>query len=431
MPGRRKATPILWRWWMSLSDLSSNATLEEQNQQNTNKDNKNNSNGSDKRNNKERNTANGNTSNHEHISDKASDNKEASEGSKNNEEERGVTNSENSDNPSSKPGSESSSESNEGRQSNTNDEFSISTELVKGLLDSGIINYISLILKFGKSSLSSLRGGVWNSKEVVKLLNEELGITSKVKMEFNRFIDVFAEYENNIISYNGYNTYHIKKLLLRKYEGKPPSHYKVSREKEKLVLIIDNSGSMGQWTYVLLVLTRLARMRRDVEIYTAPNGEIKSKWDERKKRWVPANSRDIYKLRGRKILYIGDFDGANLPVELSRKNTVVYICTEDRYRYFTDHDWVYYDEEDFKGFFIRAWTIEEIIEGLKMIIKPNASKWIDFHEDHCYEGDECYNYEYEFEDDDSYDDDEDYYYDDDYDYSNNDDEDEYYYDDDE
>ncbi|MMZ68104.1 hypothetical protein D1872_307540 [compost metagenome] len=110
-------------------------------------------------------------------------------------------------------------------------------------------------------------------------------------------------------------------------------------------------------------------------------------------------------LAGRKIIYVGDYDGADTPIELSKVSEVVWIAPETRYRYAINHDWVEHDDSEFKGVFIRAWNLDEMFEGLKRVTRFYNLR-IDLHENNVYEDDE----EYE---DDYYDD---YYEDDDEEY---------------
>jgi hypothetical protein len=78
---------------------------------------------------------------------------------------------------------------------------------------------------------------------------------------------------------------------------------------------------------------------------------------------------------GRKVIYVGDFDGANTPIELSWRNEVIWIAPESRYRRFLSHSWVKYDEAKHKGAFIRAFTIGDIMKSLKKVL--GGARWID------------------------------------------------------
>jgi hypothetical protein len=84
------------------------------------------------------------------------------------------------------------------------------------------------------------------------------------------------------------------------------------------------------------------------------------------------------KLRGRRVIYVGDFDGADTPVELSWYNDVIWVCPEERYVSFREHDWVHYDESDFKGAFLRVFTLDEMLTAFrKLLSSPSLKAWID------------------------------------------------------
>ena len=78
---------------------------------------------------------------------------------------------------------------------------------------------------------------------------------------------------------------------------------------------------------------------------------------------------------GRKIIYVGDFDGANTPIELSWRNEVIWIAPESRYKRFLSHSWVKYDETKYKGAFIRVFNMDDIMKGLKRVL--GGARWID------------------------------------------------------
>ncbi len=196
-----------------------------------------------------------------------------------------------------------------------------------------------------------------------------------LQSEFYRLIEMIAEeetkqFDNLLCSKTRYN---VKKMIMRRYEGKPPTRYKMQITREGVVLILDNSGSMVIWTNMLAALAELAAQRHDVEIYVAPNGRVKEQISPTK-REVNHDSFVSRTVR-RTIIYVGDFDGGDTPVRLSWQNTVYWIAPEGRYRRFTSHDWMHYDEQWFKGFFIRVFTLEDMFDAMKKAI--TGVRWID------------------------------------------------------
>ena len=90
-----------------------------------------------------------------------------------------------------------------------------------------------------------------------------------------------------------------------------------------------------------------------------------------------------------KVLYVGDYDGANTPIELSWKTKVFWLCPESRYRRFRSHDWVSYDEIAFRGFFARTYNANEMVQALKRFagFAQFTRYWYDPHEREVFQDD--------------------------------------------
>ncbi|MGC9084549.1 MAG: hypothetical protein ACP5ME_15415, partial [Anaerolineae bacterium] len=190
-------------------------------------------------------------------------------------------------------------------------------------------------------------------------------------------LEMLAEVKTHISDPSGSETWDMKKLMFRQFERRPLSHYKVSRIRESIVLLLDSSGSMEWWEEAVRAFADAALARGDVELYIAPNGHIEERVGPRGAE--PVDHEEVMAtLRGRRIIYVGDYDGANTIIELSWANDVVWVCPESRYRRFRAHDWVNYDEIAYRGAFIRAYTIEEAISALRrVVVDPHA--WVDPH----------------------------------------------------
>jgi hypothetical protein len=121
------------------------------------------------------------------------------------------------------------------------------------------------------------RGGDINELQVVDLKTASSPARLRyLQTEFYRLIEMIAEEETKQFDslLRTKTKYNVKKMIMRRYEGKPPMRYKMSITREGAVLILDNSGSMTAWADMLTALAELAAQRRDVEIYVAPNGKI-------------------------------------------------------------------------------------------------------------------------------------------------------------
>jgi len=230
---------------------------------------------------------------------------------------------------------------------------------------------------------------VFNVEQVVDV-TEKPDDDMYYQTEFHRFIEMISEEKTKVFDSRTADEYNIRKMMFRQYERKPLEHYKQSRVKDTVVLILDNSGSMIEWAENLQVLADLALKRKDVVIYIAPNGYISERLTQRG--LVKVNHNSVVKqLKGRKIIYVGDYDGGNTPIELSWYNDVIWVCPETRYRRFKSHDWVKYNEDQFHGVFVRAYTLDEMFDAFKKILsKPFAYKlWLDYHEDEVFSDDQA------------------------------------------
>ena len=240
----------------------------------------------------------------------------------------------------------------------------------------------------------------YNTQQAFEI-DEEHNIEKQLYLTFYRLVEYLSDEEKQPTLLPGQTlVLNVKKLMMRQYERKPINAYYYYRTRSQVVLILDNSGSMTWLMDELSTFFKAAVKRKDVIIYVAPNGHIEEYYNDKTKISEPIDH--DYAIQqiirsGLPVIYVGDFDGANTPIELSWTNRVYWICTETRYKYFSHHDWVgrclkvddygncedfrpYY-EDDFKGFFGRAFNDKEIITVLKEFAK-NVYKqrfWYDKH----------------------------------------------------
>jgi hypothetical protein len=239
----------------------------------------------------------------------------------------------------------------------------------------------------GEDEDEQSQSGVYNTQQVVDVI--AVNVSSKYyQTEFYRFIELISEAKTRIFDPMGSEEFNIKKLMFRQFEKKPLNSYKMRRVREAVVILLDNSGSMEWWSNNLQVLAELAMQRNDVEIYLAPNGHIEEMLYP--KRQLVNHDEIMKRLRNRKIIYVGDFDGADTPIILSWYNDVIWICPEERYIRFLEHNWVHYDESKFKGAFLRVFTLQELFSAFKKLLSaPTLRFWYDLcNETHRCGGDE-------------------------------------------
>jgi hypothetical protein len=240
----------------------------------------------------------------------------------------------------------------------------------------------------GEDTNEQSQSGVYNIQQVVDVTSGNINNAKYYQTEFWRFIELIAEEKTRTFDPMGSDEYNVRKLMFRQFERKSLGNYKMSRVRESVVIVLDNSGSMQWWAGNLAILAELAMQRNDVEVYLAPNGHIEEMIYPRNQ--LVNHDEVVRGLRNRKIIYVGDFDGADTPIILSWYNDVIWICPEERYLNFLEHDWVHYDEGEFRGAFLRVFTLGEMFNAFRRLLSnPNLRLWYDLcNESHKCGGDE-------------------------------------------
>jgi chemotaxis protein histidine kinase CheA len=211
-------------------------------------------------------------------------------------------------------------------------------------------------------------------------------IKNQLYLAFYTFIEYLSDEENQTTLQPGSSLIlNIKKLMIRQYERKPLNAYYYYKTRSQVILILDNSGSMAWLMNELNTFFKAALKRKDVQIYVAPNGQIEEYYNDKTKQFEVIDHGDAIQQIIRSslpVIYIGDFDGANTAIELSWSTRLYWICTEKRYKYFRYHSSVQYNEEDFKGFFGRAFNGKEMVTVLKEFAKNILKQyfWYDKHD---------------------------------------------------
>jgi len=214
-----------------------------------------------------------------------------------------------------------------------------------------------------ESSEDQVNSGTYNTVQVFDYTSAKNN--TKLSRALYDFIEYIAD-ETKV--YNNLSTdyYEPKKLMLRRYQGKSLNATKSGKVRETIVVLLDNSGSMDWVREHVLETARALIQRHDAEIYFTPNGYVETQLTKQGEEQVK-HENVINKIVSQqlKVLYVGDYDGANTPIELSWKTKVFWLCPESRYRRFRSHDWVSYDESAFRGFFARTYNANEMVQALK------------------------------------------------------------------
>ncbi len=200
---------------------------------------------------------------------------------------------------------------------------------------------------------------------ITNLTLKRLGTT------FAQLVEHVAE-ERSIEDTKGYDVWDTRKLLQRTLNPQIPlSACKKGKKKEKIVLLLDTSGSCEWLADFYAQIAKVASEYDLVEIYEAPNGVICWKWNEKKKEWmeVPETENWNELFQSRIIIFFGDFDGGDSVVEASWKNTVYWFSSENRYVDMDEHSWCHYTLADFKGEYFECYGVEDFMKNVKKILK--------------------------------------------------------------
>ena len=212
----------------------------------------------------------------------------------------------------------------------------------------------------------------YNTQQAFKI-NEKHSIKRQLYLTFYRLVEYLSDEEKQPTLLPGPTlVLNVRKLMMRQYERKPINAYYYYTTRSQVVLILDNSGSMTWLIDELDTFFKAALKRKDVIIYVAPNGHIEEYYNDKTKRFEEISHEDAIQQiikSSLPVIYVGDFDGADTPIELSWSTRVYWVCTEKRYKYFRYHNGVRYNENNFKGFFGRAFDDKEIIAVLKEFVK--------------------------------------------------------------
>lgn len=220
----------------------------------------------------------------------------------------------------------------------------------------------------------------------------------KLKYAVNLLFERIAE-ELSYESEEGQVKWDAKKLLKRSIDKSIPlAKCKTSKKKEKIVLILDTSGSCKEQAGFYSQVAKVGADRDDVEIFLAPNGVLEYKYENG--RWRPVGEEDMLPearmnpeggnenwnnfFKNRTIVFFGDYDAGDSVVEASWNNNVWWFSSEgitprwdadhgieNRLGYLDlrEHSWCHYGWEDFEGIYLESGTPEEFLKNLKLLLK--------------------------------------------------------------
>ncbi|MEM1668732.1 MAG: hypothetical protein QXM53_08755, partial [Thermofilaceae archaeon] len=163
-----------------------------------------------------------------------------------------------------------------------------------------------------------------------------------------------------------------------------------SYKKDKIVVIVDTSGSCYPFADLIMRISQVALSFDLVEVYEAPNGVITSRLFLHKKQlktneiYPPISNWSNFLGNNRKIIFVGDFDGGDSVIEASFTNKVIWFSVEDRYDDMLQHSWCSYSLKNFNGIYKKNLTIEDFIKNIEEIKREYAKYEIKFKLDNFY-----------------------------------------------
>jgi len=205
-------------------------------------------------------------------------------------------------------------------------------------------------------------GGEGNNKQSFEIEIERLK-KRRLAVEFARIISKIAE---DLTGYpvDGDDEWDITAIMKRKINYRSLASCRQSREKERVILILDTSGSCYRQANFYNEIARVALKQGDIELYLAPNAEIQYKWN---REWEEIDTWN-WQWQNRTIIFFGDFDGGDMVVKASWKNKIYWFSSEgDRYKDMDEHSWCSYTLEDFKGYYYDCENEDDFIKLTKKI----------------------------------------------------------------
>ncbi|HVO83205.1 MAG TPA: hypothetical protein VMU60_02155 [Syntrophobacteria bacterium] len=162
----------------------------------------------------------------------------------------------------------------------------------------------------------------------------------------------------------GDDEWSVPDLMARHLDRRPLTQCRRSREKERVVVVIDTSGSCLHQARFFSSIATAAVAAGDVELYEAPNAGIRARKSRRG--WRPVEHRGWHFCR-RTVIFFGDFDGGDAVIRASRRNKLYWFCSETRYPDIRVHPWCSLSLRSFRGRFFRCTAEEDFIRLLRKV----------------------------------------------------------------
>ncbi|GIV25779.1 MAG: hypothetical protein KatS3mg026_1471 [Bacteroidia bacterium] len=165
--------------------------------------------------------------------------------------------------------------------------------------------------------------------------------------------------------------YHPEALAVRKIDKRPLSRCRYDRARDTLLFVLDTSDSCREYSAFLQKVAYAALRLGSVELWEAPNGRIVGYWTWDRHSQAPAfyeQNHQHWPWRGRVLVFLGDYDGADLLIEASRHNQVWWLCNEERHKELAEHP-LYEDRSlrEFRGKILPVRNEGDLLRSIRKI----------------------------------------------------------------
>jgi hypothetical protein len=164
----------------------------------------------------------------------------------------------------------------------------------------------------------------------------------------------------------GDDEWDLPELLQRRFTGRHINQCRMTREKRKVVVVLDTSPSCLHQAMLFRNLATIADELGDCELYDAPNFAL----NQRKvgDLWEPVRATDHeWHFEGRVVLAFGDFDGIERIGRASQRarNKIYWFCCEERpFVLESNRD---YFVHNFRGHYFVTPTLNKLMHAMKRV----------------------------------------------------------------
>jgi hypothetical protein len=188
----------------------------------------------------------------------------------------------------------------------------------------------------------------------------------RLQVAFAIIIGKVAE-DLGVYATDGDDVWDVEALAIRRFDHSPLQSCRQGKERERVVLALDFSGSCWDYSFFFQALAKVAEKFGDVEVFDASNGFDTS--DEGRNLCLTDGKEYPFShFKNRTIIFFGDFDGGASLVKLSQIAKVYWFSCEDRYYDLDEHSWCEgYRLRDFRGKYFLCFNERDFLSLAKKI----------------------------------------------------------------